>query len=155
MSESLLQILNYFLLAGIYLFLFIVARVAVRELKPQPVIIVEAPNEVHAKKSKAPKQKSTGPALLGLSPDAIAGERFEIENESTLGRAPACTISLTHDTFISQVHVRLTKQNKTLFIEDLKSTNGTLFNNKKLDGLTRLKKGDRITIGRSVFEVVK
>jgi len=155
-SESLLQVLNYFLLAGIYLFLFVVARVAVRELKPQPVTIVGAPNEAPEPKTKQPKQKVSGPALLGLSPEAIAGERFEIDSESTVGRAPACTISLTHDTFISQVHVRLTKQNKNIFIEDLKSTNGTLLNNKKLnDGLTRLKKGDRVTIGRSVFEVVK
>lgn len=155
MSESLLQLLNYFLLAGIYLFLFVVTRVAVRELKPQPVTIVGAPNEPSEPKPKQIKQKTSGPALLGLSPEAIAGERFEVEAESTLGRAPACTISLTHDTFISQVHVRLTKQNKNLFIEDLQSTNGTLLNNKKLEGLTRLKKGDRVTIGRSVFEVVK
>lgn len=155
MSESLLEVLNYFLLAGVYLFLFLVARVAIRELKPQPVVIVGNPNETISQKNKEPKKKTSSPALLGLSPEAIAGERFDIESESTLGRAPACTISLTHDTFISQVHVRLTKQNKTLFIEDLKSTNGTLLNNKKLEGLTRVKKGDRITIGNSVFEVVK
>ncbi len=155
MSQSLLQPLNYFLLAGIYLFLFIVTRVAVRELKPQPVVIVGAPNAANQSPSKADKSKKTGPGLLGLSPESIAGERFDVENESTLGRAPGCTIVLIHDTFISQVHVRLTRQNKTLFIEDLKSTNGTLVNNKKIEGLTRLKKGDRVAIGHSVFEVVK
>lgn len=155
MSESLLQLLNYFLLAAIYVFLFIVTRVAVRELKPQPVVIVGAPNDKKETPRKQEKSKSSSPALLGLSPESIAGERFEVDVESTLGRAPGCTIVLTHDTFISQVHVRLTRQNKNLFIEDLKSTNGTLVNNKKIDGLTRLKKGDRITIGHSVFEVVK
>ena len=155
MSESLLELLNYFLLAAIYLFLFIVTRVAVRELKPQPVVIVGAPNDAGMVSRKPSKSKSTGTGLLGLTPEAIAGERFEVANESTLGRAPGCTIVLTHDTFISQVHVRLTRQNKNFFIEDLKSTNGTLVNNKKIEGLTRLKKGDRVTIGRSVFEVVK
>lgn len=155
MSESLLQALNYFLLAGIYLFLFIVTRVAIRELKPQPVVIVGAPSDQGQSKKKQGKPKTSSPALLGLSPDTIAGERFEIEVESTLGRAPGCTIVLTHDTFISQVHVRLTRQGKNLFIEDLKSTNGTLVNNKKIEGYTRLKKGDRLTIGHSVFEVVK
>lgn len=155
MSESLLQLLNYFLLAAIYLFLFIVTRVAVRELKPQPVVIVGAPNDAGMVSRKPSKNKATGTGLLGLTPEAIAGERFEVANESTLGRAPGCTIVLTHDTFISQVHVRLTRQNKNFFIEDLKSTNGTLVNNKKIEGLTRLKKGDRVTIGRSVFEVVK
>jgi pSer/pThr/pTyr-binding forkhead associated (FHA) protein len=154
-SESLLHVLNYFLLAAIYLFLFVVTRVAVRELKPQPVVIVGAPHESKRRSTTPERTKTTGPGLLGLSPESIAGERFEIDQESTLGRAPGCTIVLTHDTFISQVHVRFTRQNKNLFIEDLKSTNGTLVNNKKIDSLTRLKKGDRITIGRSVFEVVK
>lgn len=155
MSESLLQLLNYFLLAAIYLFLFIVTRVAVRELKPQPVMIVGAPNESAKLSKRNEKSKIRGLGLLGLNPENIAGERFEIDEESTLGRAPGCTIVLTHDTFISQVHVRLTKQGKNLFIEDLKSTNGTQVNNKKIEGLTRLKKGDRVTIGHSVFEVVK
>lgn len=155
MSQSLLEVLNYFLLAGIYFFLFFVARVATRELKPQPVMIIDAPNAQVAQQNKKEKTKATGPGLLGLSPEAIAGERFEIDTESTLGRAPGCTIVLTHDTFISQVHVRLSRQGKNIILEDLKSTNGTLLNNKKIDGLTRLKKGDRITIGRSVFEVVR
>lgn len=155
MSESLLQLLNYFLLGAIYLFLFIVTRVAVRELKPQPVMIVGAPNEGLKSNRTKEKSKGSGLGLLGLSPESIAGERFEIDEESTVGRAPGCTIVLTHDTFISQVHVRLTRQNKNLFVEDLKSTNGTLLNNKKIEGLARLKKGDRLTIGRSVFEVVK
>lgn len=155
MSESLLQAMNYFLLAAIYLFLFVVARVANRELKPQPVVVIGAPNESARTRKKELKQKSGGLSLLGLSPESIAGERFEIAEESTLGRAPGCTIVLTHDTFISQVHVRLTRQGKNLFLEDLKSTNGTLLNNKKVEGLARLKKNDRIQIGRSIFEVVK
>lgn len=155
MSESLLQMLNYFLLAVIYLFLFVVTRIAVREIKPQPVVIVGAPNEIPAQKQKQERSKNASIGLLGLSPEGIAGERFDVESESTLGRAPGCTIVLTHDTFISQVHVRLTKQGRNLFIEDLQSTNGTLVNNKKINGLHRLKKGDRIQIGRSAFEVVK
>lgn len=154
MSDDLLHLLNYFLLAAIYLFLFIVTRVAVRELKPQPVVIVGTPNESFST-PKPEKVKVTGLGLLGLSPESIAGERFDIAEESTLGRAPGCTIVLTHDTFISQVHVRLSRQGKNLILEDLKSTNGTLLNNKKVEGMTRLKKGDRITIGRSVFEVVR
>lgn len=155
MSENLLELLNYFLLAVIYLFLFVVMRVNVREIKPQPVVIVGAPNESPRQARAQEKSKASGLGLLGLSPENIAGERFDVETESTLGRAPGCTIVLTHDTFISQVHVRLTKQGKNLFIEDLQSTNGTTVNDKKIDGLTRLKKGDRIQIGRSIFEVVK
>ncbi|MFN8015913.1 MAG: FHA domain-containing protein [Acidimicrobiia bacterium] len=154
MSESLLQLLNYFLIAGIYFFLFLVTRVAVRELKPQPVVIVGESGESQKKKETSSKQKS-GLSLLGLSPENIAGERFEIDQESTVGRAPGCTIVLTHDTFISQVHVRLSKLGRNLFIEDLKSTNGTEVNGKKITELTRLKKGDRVTIGRSIFEVIK
>lgn len=130
-------------------------RVATRELKPQPVVIANAPNETKNTRSSNSKNKTTGFGLLGLSPENIAGEKFEIDEESTIGRAPGCTITLTHDTAISQVHVRLFRQGKSFFLEDLKSTNGTLLNNKKVTALTRIKKGDRIQIGRSVFEVIK
>lgn len=130
-------------------------RVATRELKPQPVVIANAPNETKNTRSSNAKTKTTGFGLLGLSPENIAGEKFEIDEESTIGRAPGCTITLTHDTAISQVHVRLFRQGKSFFLEDLKSTNGTLLNNKKVTALTRIKKGDRIQIGRSVFEVIK
>ncbi len=132
-----------------------VTRVAARELKPQPVIIANAPNETKNTGVSGSKSKTVGLALLGLSPENIAGEKFDIDEESTLGRAPGCTLTLTHDTAISQVHVRLFRQGKGFFLEDLKSTNGTLLNGKKVVAVSRLKKGDRIQIGRSVFEVVK
>jgi pSer/pThr/pTyr-binding forkhead associated (FHA) protein len=132
-----------------------VTRVAARELKPQPVVIANAPNETKNTGSSKTKTKSGGLSLLGLSPENIAGEKFDLDDESTLGRAPGCTITLTHDTAISQVHVRLFRQGKGFFLEDLKSTNGTLLNGNKVVSLTRIKKGDRIQIGRSVFEVVK
>ena len=90
-----------------------------------------------------------------MSPENIAGEKFEIDEESTIGRAPGCTVTLTHDTAISQVHVRLFRQGKGFFLEDLKSTNGTLLNGKKVNALSRIKKGDRVQIGRSVFEVIR
>lgn len=130
-------------------------RVATRELKPQPVVIANAPNETKNTNKSNTKTKTAGFGLLGLSPENIAGEKFEIDEESTIGRAPGCTITLTHDTAISQVHVRLFRQGKSFFLEDLKSTNGTLLNNKKVSALTRIKKGDRIQIGRSVFEVIR
>ncbi|MBP9115416.1 MAG: FHA domain-containing protein [Acidimicrobiia bacterium] len=155
MSESLLKLLNYFLLAAIYFFLFIVTRVAARELKPQPVMIANAPNESKNVVSSKLKNKNARLSLLGLSPENIAGEKFEIDEESTIGRAPGCTVTLTHDTAISQVHVRLFRQGKGFFLEDLKSTNGTLLNGKKVNALSRIKKGDRVQIGRSVFEVIR
>ena len=47
------------------------------------------------------------------------------------------------------------RQGKGFFLEDLKSTNGTLLNGKKVNALSRIKKGDRVQIGRSVFEVIR
>ena len=136
------------------MFLFIVTRVATRELKPQQVIIANAPNETKNVGIRS-KQKTPHLSLLGLTPDEVAGEKFDIDEETTLGRAPGCTITLTHDTAISQVHIRLFRQGKSYFVEDLKSTNGTLLNSKKVTAVSRIKKGDRIQIGRSVFEVGK
>ena len=48
------------------MFLFIVTRVATRELKPQPVIIANAPNETKNVGIRS-KQKTTHLSLLGAA----------------------------------------------------------------------------------------
>ena len=83
-----------------------------------------------------------------------AGKEFQILNEEiTFGRDSGNSIVLD-DIQISRHHLKIYRKNADLFIEDLKSTNGTFLNGKNLKKPQRLRNGDLITIGENnVFEM--
>lgn len=84
-----------------------------------------------------------------------AGKEFPLSNEEiTIGRDPENTIVLD-DVQISRVHLKIYRNNHEWFIEDLKSTNGTVLNGKALKKAQKLKNGDLVTLGENnVFEVL-
>jgi pSer/pThr/pTyr-binding forkhead associated (FHA) protein len=55
------------------------------------------------------------------------------------------------DGFASSRHAKITRQGRTVVIEDLGSTNGTYLNGDALTGPQPLHDGDRIRIGDSEF----
>jgi pSer/pThr/pTyr-binding forkhead associated (FHA) protein len=55
------------------------------------------------------------------------------------------------DPFASSRHAKITRQGRTVVIEDLGSTNGTYLNDSPLTGPQPLHDGDRIRIGDSAF----
>ena len=71
----------------------------------------------------------------------------------TMGRKDDNTVILT-DPYISGHHVKIYTKNTDCYIEDLGSTNGTILNEKKLEGKQYLNLGDEIKIGSSVFKVI-
>jgi pSer/pThr/pTyr-binding forkhead associated (FHA) protein len=64
----------------------------------------------------------------------------------TVGRAPRADFILDV-ALVSRLHCRLTAAGDNLEVVDLKSTNGTFVNDKRI-GKARLKSGDRLRIGR-------
>lgn len=75
-----------------------------------------------------------------------------MQGEITLGRDPACTISIDDDTYISQLHLRMYDYEGQPMLEDLGSTNGTFHNGNKILGAKLLHPGDRIQVGTTVIE---
>jgi pSer/pThr/pTyr-binding forkhead associated (FHA) protein len=75
-------------------------------------------------------------ATFRLKPGAI----------KTVGRAPRADFILDV-ALVSRLHCRLTAADDQLEVLDLKSTNGTYVNDKRIDK-ARLAKGDRLRIGR-------
>src|SRR4029077_6104541 len=69
-----------------------------------------------------------------------------IRDEITIGRKDGNTIRLTERN-VSRRHAKLTKQNGSLFIEDLSSHNGIRVNGNKGAGRLAIADGDRIQIG--------
>jgi pSer/pThr/pTyr-binding forkhead associated (FHA) protein len=81
------------------------------------------------------------------------GKVFDVGDELTVGRAAGCQISLADDTFVSQLHARLFRRDARYYVEDLGSTNGTFLNRKQVSAPIALRRGDRLQVGKTVFEV--
>jgi pSer/pThr/pTyr-binding forkhead associated (FHA) protein len=78
-------------------------------------------------------------------------ERQSFDKEFTVGRQGRLVIN---DGFASGHHARFRLIRDFWYIEDLGSTNGTLLNGLRIHATQRLKKGDKIRIGRTVMVVV-
>ena len=165
MTDSLLNILKFALLALLYLFFARVLWAVWSEVRgpragaaapmaraaghaaPPPAAVAHAPA------GKAPKGKRGAVTrLIVLEPKANKGTAISVAQEITFGRAPGCTVSVPDDTFVSQLHARVFNDAGTIIIEDIGSTNGTYVNGTRLTAPTALNRGDRLQIGSTVLE---
>lgn len=78
-----------------------------------------------------------------------SGIAYDLSEGATLGRGDV-EIQLD-DPFASSRHARISRQGRTLVIEDLGSTNGTYLNEEPLTGPQPLHDEDRIRIGDCEF----
>ncbi len=128
----LLRLVFAFLL---YFFIFLIARITVRELA--------AATTVSGETSGPPGHLIVqSPGATGLRP----GTRLPLEPVTVIGRHPACTIRLD-DSYISTEHAQLTWEHGRWWITDLKSTNGTRVNGQPVTAPTGLRYGDVIELG--------
>lgn len=149
MSEGILTLLKFCLLALVYLFLARVVWVVVSELRGSATVgVAAAPAATATPRSRGRRSWR----LTVVEPTSARGEVFDIDGEATLGRAGGCTIPLAADTFVSQVHARVFERDGDLWAEDIGSTNGTFVNGNKIDTPARLRKGDRLQVGQTVME---
>jgi pSer/pThr/pTyr-binding forkhead associated (FHA) protein len=163
-SDSLLTILKFFLIALLWLFFLRVLRAVWSELKRPPVVtVVDEPPPRRSRRGAAPAPPPGLPPvdarsgnglvtrLRVLEPAEGRGRTFELGQEVTVGRASGCGVALD-DAFTSQLHARVFQRNGETWIEDLGSTNGTFVNAKKLASPVPLHLGDRLQVGRTVLE---
>jgi hypothetical protein len=157
MSEAVLTVLKFCFLALLYLFLYRVVRLTVRELRA-PALSAEAraaaPPAPPPRRERRPEPRGAL-RLRILEPAARRGETHTIDREVTVGRGGGCALVLSDDTYVSQLHARLFQQNGEGYVEDLGSTNGTYVNGRQITGVTRLKRGDQVQFGQTVAEVGK
>jgi hypothetical protein len=152
MSDAVLTVLKFCLLALVYLFLLRVVWIVSRELRgtpaprPAPVPAPAPPPTV-----AAPAKQRRVWRLIVVEPEAERGQVFAVDGEATLGRGGGCTVPLAFDTFVSSVHARAFDRDGSLWIEDVGSTNGTFVNGKKIDKAAKLGKGDRVQVGETVL----
>jgi hypothetical protein len=154
MSDSILTVLKFCLLALLYLFLLRVVLVVARELRGSTSMAAQpmSPQAVPPPAAPARSSKRREWRLVVVTPETERGRTYPIDGDSTIGRGGGCAVSLSFDTFVSQVHARAFDRDGTLWVEDAGSTNGTLVNNKRIGAPTKLRKGDRVQVGETVLE---
>lgn len=146
MSNGLLQILRYFLLAMLWLFFIYAARMVVVDVRRGRGEAVVAGDDAIGSAPRAPMK------LRIVQPRARRGQTFDLVHEVTLGRSTACVVALEDD-FASSVHARVFVRDGAAYVEDLGSTNGTYVNEERITSPTPLGRGDLLRIGGTVLEV--
>jgi FHA domain len=151
MPEGVLTVLKFCLLALVYLFLARVVWVVGTELRGTPAVAAAPPEP--ARSGRGSRNKSWRVTIV--EPPSERGTSFGVDGELTIGRAGGCGITLSGDTFVSQVHARVFDRDGDLFVEDLGSTNGTFLNGAPVTETTRLRRGDRVRIGQTELEAAR
>jgi pSer/pThr/pTyr-binding forkhead associated (FHA) protein len=118
----------------LYLFVYQVVRVIVRELR--------AAGSEQSAGSQYGSLVVINPGQSGLEP----GKRFPLGPVNTIGRTMANDIPL-NDNFMSSEHALLQWDGQSWVLEDLESTNGTRLNGQEIDQPTALDYGDMIQVG--------
>jgi hypothetical protein len=151
-------------LAIVYLTFFRVLRAVWVELRTENRVVVPVPAAAPATNGASTHAGAPPPAasvdddseagsrLVVLTPPAVAGQVFELQTETTIGRASDCAVVID-DARVSKVHARIFERDNRWMVEDLGSTNGTLVNDHLLDHPENVGPGDRIQVGEHVLEL--
>ena len=152
MNDPVALMLKFGFLAVLYLFLFWVARSALRDLArddegQDPAPAGGLPEDRRRERAGADLKTGVDPRLvvvaaMGYDPDA----ELEIGESATLGRSQTADIKVD-DPFASSAHARIFPRGQFMYIEDMGSTNGTFLNGRQLRRAERLKMADSVRIG--------
>jgi hypothetical protein len=148
-SDPVAVALKFGFLAVLYLFLFWVARSALKELRRTSAPAPEATGFYPVEEGGG---DGTADAWLvaqtggGLE----AGERIDLFGGASIGRSSDADVRI-EDRYASQIHARIYPRRGSYYVEDMNSTNGTFLNGRELDGESELHHQDRIQIGDTEF----
>jgi len=142
--------LKFGFLAVLYLFLLVIARSAMKDLRGT---VSPAPDATgfHAPVAFAEAPRTVDAWLIverggGLQRD----ERFDLIGGLSIGRSKEADVQI-EDRYASGLHARVFSREGRFFVEDMSSTNGTLLNGAELVGEAELIDGDTVQIGDTEF----
>jgi len=82
------------------------------------------------------------------------GREFPVRSVTTIGRAKDSDIVID-DPYLSSKHAMIYKKGRKMIIQDLKSTNGTYINGKRIKRAVALRENDVITMGSRKFTFLR
>ena len=146
-DDPLAGLLKFGFLAVLYLFLFWVARSALRDLSGSD----RAATGVDADARGGHRDGAAGPSP-DLSPrlEVVAamghraGAAFDVRDGAVLGRSGDIRIE---DPYASSAHARVFPRGEGMFIEDMGSTNGTHLNGRPVRPPEKPEVADRVRLG--------
>ena len=142
--------LKFGFLAVLYLFVLVIARSALKDLRRTAAPAPDATG-FHAAPSYAEPQRPTDAWLIAERGGGIEREaRFDLIGGLSIGRSAESDVQI-EDRYASGIHVRVFPRGDRFRVEDMNSTNGTLLNGASLRDEAELIDGDTIQIGDTVF----
>lgn len=142
-TYAFLLILRIALVAILYLVVLQVVAVARRELRQ----VVKMP-------ASTTQVKSVVGHLVVIdsgSTNLVPGSRLDIEPVTTIGRAPTNTIVLDSN-FVSTEHTRILYRDRSLWVEDMNSRNGTTVDQRRITAPVAVSPGTILQVGDARFK---
>ncbi|HEU5106405.1 MAG TPA: FHA domain-containing protein [Solirubrobacterales bacterium] len=144
--------LKFGFLAVLYLFVLVIARSALKDLRRTYAPAPDATG-FHAAPGYAEAPRGPDGWLVverggGLQPD----QRFDLIGGLSIGRSKEADVRID-DRYASSLHVRVFSREGRFFVEDMNSTNGTLLNGATLQGEAELIDRDTVQIGDTIFRL--
>src|SRR3990170_2986817 len=92
--------------------------------------------------------------FFSIEEDETSGEEHEFkEKDIIIGRSSSNDIVIK-DEGVSRKHCAIEPATNSYVLKDLKSTNGTFLNDKKITSPSVLKHGDKITVGKTILQFI-
>jgi pSer/pThr/pTyr-binding forkhead associated (FHA) protein len=149
-SDPVAVALKFGFLAVLYLFLFWVARSALRELRRSASPAPEATGFYPVDDRSNARAASDAWLVVQTGGGLDPGERFDLFGGASVGRSSDADVRI-EDRYASQIHARLYSRGGSYYVEDMNSTNGTFLNGGQLRGESVLNDLDEVRIGDTEF----
>jgi hypothetical protein len=161
--DQALLVLRIGVLVLLYLFVWRIARTAIRDVRGAQESMIIRPGQGFDHLPLADEQRAPAAAepvppgrLLVVESDVLpAGAAVLLEeHEVLIGRDPHAAAMLEGDGFVSARHAMVRVRGTSTSVVDLGSTNGTFVNGERIAIETRLSPGDEVAVGstRMIFE---
>jgi hypothetical protein len=142
--------LKFGFLAVLYLFVLVIARSALKDLRRT---LSPAPDATGFHAAPAFAEAPRGPdgwLVVERGGGLERDHRFDLIGGLSIGRSKEADVRID-DRYASSLHVRVFSREGRFYVEDMNSTNGTLLNGATLQGEAELIDRDNIQIGDTIF----
>ena len=144
--------LKFGFLAVLYLFVLVIARSALKDLRRTYGPAPDATG-FHAAPAYAEAPRGPDGWLIAERGGGLErNHRFDLIGGLSIGRSKESDIQI-EDRYASSLHARVFSREGRFFVEDMSSTNGTLLNGATLHGEAEAIDGDTIQIGDTIFRL--
>ncbi len=154
MVEQALLVARIAFVVLLYLFVWRIVRLSIRDVRAPAESLILSPEAVRAAGldrmpdiPRSPEAPAVGHLLVRSSPVFPVGTIILLDADVVFGRASESDVPLAADGTVSGRHARVFKRDGSPYLEDLGSTNGTFVNGQPLAAERLLRPGDVVAVG--------